>query len=233
MGARRRHHARLRHRRLRRPRLRRAHQAHRPRRDDHAPRRGKLFIEWDCKRDHIWMTGPSELEFSGEFDPETGGVHPRRRIGGGRRKDEGRGVAAAAPTAHAPHLGERVWRTPPRRLAPPPHLTDGPSAHPPMPLESLTFGCRLNADNRGDGGARRRRPGVALLVNTCAVTGEAVRRRGRRSAARAASSRGEKSSSAAAPRRSTQKCLRQCPRSISSSAIPRSSPPLTLFAPIA
>jgi diaminopimelate epimerase len=32
---------------------------------------GKLFIEWDS-RDHIWMTGPSELEFSGMFDPETG-----------------------------------------------------------------------------------------------------------------------------------------------------------------
>ena len=32
---------------------------------------GKLFIEWD-NRDHIWMTGPAELEFSGQFDPETG-----------------------------------------------------------------------------------------------------------------------------------------------------------------
>ena len=32
---------------------------------------GKLYIEWDS-RDHIWMTGPAELEFSGTFDPETG-----------------------------------------------------------------------------------------------------------------------------------------------------------------
>jgi diaminopimelate epimerase len=32
---------------------------------------GKLRIEWD-DRDHIWMTGPAELEFVGEFDPETG-----------------------------------------------------------------------------------------------------------------------------------------------------------------
>jgi diaminopimelate epimerase len=32
---------------------------------------GDLFIEWDA-RDHIWMTGPAELEFEGRFDPETG-----------------------------------------------------------------------------------------------------------------------------------------------------------------
>ncbi len=32
---------------------------------------GDLFVEWDS-RDHIWMTGPAELEFSGAFDPETG-----------------------------------------------------------------------------------------------------------------------------------------------------------------
>ena len=32
---------------------------------------GALTIEWDA-RDHIWMTGPVELEFSGAFDPETG-----------------------------------------------------------------------------------------------------------------------------------------------------------------
>ncbi len=32
---------------------------------------GDLFIEWDA-RDHIWMTGPAELEFTGAFDPETG-----------------------------------------------------------------------------------------------------------------------------------------------------------------
>jgi diaminopimelate epimerase len=33
---------------------------------------GPLHIEWDA-RDHVWMTGPAELEFSGVFDPETGG----------------------------------------------------------------------------------------------------------------------------------------------------------------
>ncbi len=32
---------------------------------------GALLIEWD-ERDHVWMTGPVELEFSGLFDPETG-----------------------------------------------------------------------------------------------------------------------------------------------------------------
>ncbi len=32
---------------------------------------GDLLIEWDA-RDHIWMTGPAELEFTGFFDPETG-----------------------------------------------------------------------------------------------------------------------------------------------------------------
>jgi diaminopimelate epimerase len=32
---------------------------------------GTLLIEWDA-RDHIWMTGPAELEFTGMFDPETG-----------------------------------------------------------------------------------------------------------------------------------------------------------------
>jgi diaminopimelate epimerase len=32
---------------------------------------GALRIEWD-DRDHVWMTGPTELEFAGAFDPETG-----------------------------------------------------------------------------------------------------------------------------------------------------------------
>ncbi len=32
---------------------------------------GDLIIEWDA-RDHIWMTGPAELEFTGAFDPDTG-----------------------------------------------------------------------------------------------------------------------------------------------------------------
>jgi diaminopimelate epimerase len=32
---------------------------------------GDLAVEWDA-RDHIWMTGPAELEFEGAFDPETG-----------------------------------------------------------------------------------------------------------------------------------------------------------------
>jgi diaminopimelate epimerase len=32
---------------------------------------GELLIEWDA-RDHVWMTGPVEYEFSGAFDPETG-----------------------------------------------------------------------------------------------------------------------------------------------------------------
>jgi diaminopimelate epimerase len=32
---------------------------------------GDLLIAWD-DRDHVWMTGPAELEFTGAFDPETG-----------------------------------------------------------------------------------------------------------------------------------------------------------------
>jgi diaminopimelate epimerase len=32
---------------------------------------GPLRIEWDA-RDHVWMTGPVELEFTGLFDPTTG-----------------------------------------------------------------------------------------------------------------------------------------------------------------
>jgi len=32
---------------------------------------GTLRIEWDF-RDHVWMTGPVALEFTGAFDPETG-----------------------------------------------------------------------------------------------------------------------------------------------------------------
>jgi diaminopimelate epimerase len=32
---------------------------------------GDLHIAWD-ERDHIWMTGPAELEFEGRFDPESG-----------------------------------------------------------------------------------------------------------------------------------------------------------------
>jgi diaminopimelate epimerase len=32
---------------------------------------GSLHIEWDA-RDHVWMTGPVELEFDGFFDPDTG-----------------------------------------------------------------------------------------------------------------------------------------------------------------
>ncbi len=64
----------------------------------------------------------------------------------------------------------------------------------------------------------------AILVNTCAVTAEAVRqarqaiRRARRENPDA------KSSSAAAPRRSSRRCLRRCRRSTSSSATRRSSP---------
>ena len=34
------------------------------------------MIEWDA-RDHVWMTGPVELEFAGMFDPETGAFTPR------------------------------------------------------------------------------------------------------------------------------------------------------------
>jgi diaminopimelate epimerase len=35
---------------------------------------GALTIGWDA-RDHVWMTGPVELEFAGQFDPETGAFH--------------------------------------------------------------------------------------------------------------------------------------------------------------
>ena len=32
---------------------------------------GDLVIRWD-DRDHVWMTGPVEAEFEGDFDPLTG-----------------------------------------------------------------------------------------------------------------------------------------------------------------
>ncbi len=32
---------------------------------------GDLLIEWDA-RDHVWMTGPTTLDYEGLFDPETG-----------------------------------------------------------------------------------------------------------------------------------------------------------------
>lgn len=32
---------------------------------------GDLLIRWD-ERDHVWMTGPAELEFTGLFDPDSG-----------------------------------------------------------------------------------------------------------------------------------------------------------------
>ena len=32
---------------------------------------GPLMVEWDA-RDHLWMNGPVELEFTGVLDPETG-----------------------------------------------------------------------------------------------------------------------------------------------------------------
>ena len=35
------------------------------------PPGGPLRVEWD-DRDHIWMTGPVELDFAGRFDPDTG-----------------------------------------------------------------------------------------------------------------------------------------------------------------
>ena len=51
---------------------------------------GKLLIEWDS-RDHIWMTGPAELEFSGTFDPDTGAFT--------RSPDEAERNPGLAPTA--------------------------------------------------------------------------------------------------------------------------------------
>ena len=32
---------------------------------------GDLLIDWDA-RDHVWMTGPADMDFAGAFDPETG-----------------------------------------------------------------------------------------------------------------------------------------------------------------
>ena len=32
---------------------------------------GDLLVAWDA-RDHVWMTGPAELDFCGAFDPQTG-----------------------------------------------------------------------------------------------------------------------------------------------------------------
>ena len=107
-----------------------SHRTHRPRRDGHAARRD-LFIEWDA-RDHIWMTGPVELEFSGAFDPETGAF---TRSPDGRERNPG------------PEL------RPHSRIS----LTLHPGYEADMTLEVLTFGCRLNAaESQADARARRR-----------------------------------------------------------------------------
>ena len=41
---------------------------------------GALRVEWD-ERDHVWMTGPVEMEFLGRFDPETGAFERDRPAG--------------------------------------------------------------------------------------------------------------------------------------------------------
>ena len=53
-----------------------------------------------------------------------------------------------------------------------------------MSVDIVTFGCRLNAFESEVMRREAERAGLtdAIVINTCAVTAEAVRRRGRRSA---------------------------------------------------
>ncbi len=95
-----------------------------------------------------------------------------------------------------------------------------------MDVEILTFGCRLNTvGDRGDP-ARGEGRGVAetIVINTCAVTGEAVRqaRQGDPQGAPGETAARASSSPAAPPRPSPRPSPRWT-RSISCSATPRSS----------
>ena len=95
-----------------------------------------------------------------------------------------------------------------------------------MSVDVVTFGCRLNAY---ESEVIRRQAaaaglGDAVVVNTCAVTAEAVRQARqaiRKAQARAARTRA--SSSPAAPRRPSRRPSPTCPRSTACSAMPRSS----------
>ena len=92
-----------------------------------------------------------------------------------------------------------------------------------MSIETLTFGCRLNTYESEVMRAEAEKGGLsnALIVNTCAVTAEAVRQAKQAiRAAQAASIRGGRSSSPAVPRRPRRGHSGRWPRSISSSAMP-------------
>jgi diaminopimelate epimerase len=62
---------------------------------------GSLHIKWDA-RDHVWMTGPVELEFSGAFDPETGAF---TRSPDEAKRNPGSSSADRAPHSAALHAG--------------------------------------------------------------------------------------------------------------------------------
>ena len=91
-----------------------------------------------------------------------------------------------------------------------------------MAIETLTFGCRLNTYESEVMKAEAVKAGLedAIIVNTCAVTAEAVRqakqavRKARRDNPNAASS------SPAARRRPRAASSATCRKSISSSAMP-------------
>ena len=100
-----------------------------------------------------------------------------------------------------------------------------------MPLEIVTFGCRLNTyesevmRREAEAAGLARLEDGAVIFNTCAVTAEAVRqaRQAISKARRRTRKRG--SSSPAAPRRPTRQALPQWPKSISCSATRKSSAP--------
>ena len=103
-----------------------------------------------------------------------------------------------------------------RRCSPPPVRRDS------MSVEVVTFGCRLNAAESEVIRREAERAGLSdtVVVNTCAVTAEAVRQARqtiRALAPRAA--RRRRSWSPAARRRPSRRPSRPCPRSIACSAM--------------
>ena len=94
-----------------------------------------------------------------------------------------------------------------------------------MSVDVVTFGCRLNAAESEVIRREAQRAGFAdtVVVNTCAVTTEAVRQ-ARPSGRFGASGRMQKSSSPAVRRKPSRKLSPAWPKPIASSAIPRNFP---------
>ena len=118
---------------------------------------GPLGIEWRAD-DHILMTGPAELEYDGVLERSVLRLRPGRRHRIMAETDLITRRLIPLPSS-APALERR-------------HRRDATCG-----VELITLGCRLNAYEsevmRGHAAAAGL--GDAVIVNTCAVTAEAVR----------------------------------------------------------